>query len=110
MRKMLSVLALVWVFVASAFGQTDLEKYVGQYQVTGAPIMVTVTAAGGKLSIEATGQGKAELDLVEGEKYSVKGTPIALTFQKDAAGKITGMTIHQAPGFDLPAPKVNTST
>ena len=110
MRNKLSVMLTVLAFAAAAFGQADLEKYVGQYQVTGAPIMITVTAAGGKLAIEATGQGKAEIELVAGEKYSVKGTPIALTFQKDAAGKVTGMMIHQAPGLDVPAPKVNSST
>jgi pimeloyl-ACP methyl ester carboxylesterase len=98
------------VFAAAAFGQADLEKYVGQYQVTGAPIMITVTAAGGKLTIEATGQGKAEIELLSGEDYSVKGTPITVTFQKDPAGKVTGMMIHQAPGLDVPAPKINSST
>ena len=94
----------------AAFGQAELEKYVGQYQVTGAPIMITVTAVGGKLAVEVSGQGKAELALVSGEDYSLKGTPITVTFQKDATGKVTGMMIHQAPGMDVPAPKINSST
>src|SRR4030095_12925698 len=96
--------------VAVSFGQADLEKYVGQYQLTGVPIMITVTATGGKLAIEATGQGKAEIELVSGEDYTVKGTPITLTFQKDASGTVTGMMIHQAPGLDVPAPKINSSS
>ena len=84
MKTILTVVIAVLIFAAASFGQTELEKYVGQYQVTGAPIMITVTVTGGKLAIEATGQGKAEIELVSGEDYSVKGT--ALTFQKDATG------------------------
>jgi len=110
MKKKFAVMVIVLLFADVSFGQTELEKYVGQYQVTGAPIMITVTATSGKLAIEATGQGKAEIELISGEDYSVKGTPITLTFQKDAAGKVTGMMIHQSPGLDVPAPKINSSS
>jgi pimeloyl-ACP methyl ester carboxylesterase len=110
MKEKFGVIVMVLLLAAAVFGQAELEKYVGQYQVTGAPIMVTVTAAGGKLSIEATGQGKADIKLVSGEDYSVVGSPITLTFQRDASGKVTGMMIHQAPGLDVPAPKINSST
>ena len=103
MREKLCVIVGVLVFAVAVFGQAELEKYVGQYQVTGAPIMITVTAPDGKLAIEVTGQGKAIIELIEGEKYSVKGTPIALTFEKNAAGIVTGMMIHQAPGMNVPA-------
>jgi len=109
MKKRFAAL-VVLLCAAAAFGQAGLEKYVGQYQITGAPIMITVTAADGKLSIEATGQGKAGIELVSGEDYAVKGTSITLTFQKDASGKVTGMIIHQGAGLDVPAPKINSST
>ena len=102
-------MVVVLLCAVVSFGQPELEKYVGQYQVTGAPIMITVTATGGKLAIEATGQGKAEIELVSGEDYAVKGTAITLSFQKDATGKVTGMMIHQSPGLDVPAPKINSS-
>ncbi len=110
MKKKFCVIVTVLIFAMAAFGQSGLEKYVGQYQVTGAPIMITVTAPDGKLAIEVTGQGKAIIELVSGEKYAVRGTPITLTFEKDTAGKVTGMMIHQAPGLDVPAPKINSST
>src|SRR5687767_62359 len=111
MRKDLLMILMVLLLAAAATcGQSALEKYVGQYQVTGAPIMITVTAERGKLAIEATGQGKAEIELISGEKYAVKGTLITLTFEKDAGGRVTGMTIHQAPGLDVPAPKINSSS
>ena len=110
MKKKFAVVVVVLLFAAASFGQAELEKYVGQYQVTGAPIMITVTATGGKLAIQATGQGKAEIELVSGEDYAVKGTAITLTFQKDQGGKVTGMMIHQQPGLDVPAPKINSSS
>ena len=110
MKEKFAAGMFVFLFAAVSFGQAELEKYVGQYQVTGAPVMITVTVTGGKLSIEVTGQGKAEIKLVSGDDYSVTGTPITLTFQKDAAGKVTGMMIHQSPGLDVPAPKINSST
>jgi non-heme chloroperoxidase len=109
MKKKFGVMPVALMLVSALFGQAEIEKYVGQYQVTGAPIMITVSVAGGKLAIEATGQGKAEIELVLGEDFAVKGTAITLTFQKDASGKVTGMIIHQS-GLDVPAPKINSSS
>jgi len=108
-KNKFDALLVVLLCAVAGLGQASLDKYVGQYQITGAPIMITVTAADGKLSIEATGQGKAMIELVSGEDYSVKGTPITLTFQKDASGAVTGMIIHQS-GLDVPAPKINSSS
>ena len=110
MKKQFAATIIVLFSAVASFAQSELEKYVGQYQVTGAPLTITVTATGGKLAIQVTGQGKADIELVSGEDYSVKGTAITLTFQKDAAGKVTGMMIHQSPGLDVPAPKINSSS
>lgn len=108
MTKKLAVMMVVLLFVAVSFGQAELEKYVGRYQVTGLQVVLTVIATDGKLAIEGAGAGKTDLELVSGEDYRMKGTGITLTFQKDAAGKVTGMTIHQAPGLDVPAEKINS--
>jgi pimeloyl-ACP methyl ester carboxylesterase len=110
MKKIFFVMMFGLFLAGASFGQAELEKYVGQYQVTGAPIMITVTLAGGKLSIAATGQGQAEIELIAGEDYAVRGTPIKLTFEKDKSGKVTGMIIHQSPTLDVPAPKINSSS
>src|SRR5436190_19693521 len=99
MKMKFAVIVFGLLFAAAVFGQGEPDKYVGQYQVTGAPIMITVTAAGGKLAIEVTGQGQAGIELVSGEDYAVTGTAIKLTFVKDAVGKVTGMMIHQARGL-----------
>jgi pimeloyl-ACP methyl ester carboxylesterase len=110
MKNSFAVMMAILVFTAVAFGQVEMEKYVGQYQVTGAPVMITVSLTGAKLSVAATGQGDAEIELISGEDYAVKGTPIKLTFEKDASGKVTGMIIHQSAGLDVPAPKINSSS
>src|SRR5687767_15664132 len=109
MIKKFAVTVVVLLFAAVSFGQAELEKYVGRYQVTGFPIVFTVTAAGGKLAIEAAGSGKTDIELVSGEDYRMIGTAVTLTFQKDAGGRVTGMIIHQAPGLDVPAAKIDPS-
>ena len=108
MKKLFVVMMFPLLFAAVVFGQGEAEKYVGQYQITGVPVTITVTSDGGKLALQATGQPKAELELVSGENYTVKGTPFKVTFQMDAAGAVTGMTVHQGPGVDVPAAKINS--
>jgi pimeloyl-ACP methyl ester carboxylesterase len=108
MKKKFAVMVVVLLFAAASFGQAELEKYVGRYQVTGFPIVFTLTATDGKLAVEAAGAGKTDIELVSGEHYRMKGTAVTLTFQKDAGGRVTGMIIHQAPGMDVPAEKINS--
>lgn len=111
MRKTFAAIFVFLLCITSSFGQGgESEKYVGQYQVTGAPMVITVTAVGGKLAVQPTGQPKIDIELVSGENYALKGTPIKVTFQKDASGKVTGMMIHQGPGVDVPAVKINSSS
>src|SRR5436190_20567836 len=50
-KKISALIVIAFLCVTAAFGQAELEKYVGQYQVTGAPVMVTVRLASGKLSV-----------------------------------------------------------
>lgn len=109
MKERFAVFILVLLFAAVSRGQGEADKYVGQYQVTGAPVLITVTAKGPKLAIQATGQPKIDIDFVSGEDYTVAGTAIRLTFQRDAAGKVTGMVVHQAPGVDVQTVKINSS-
>ena len=97
------------LFASLSFGQGDAEKYVGQYQLTGVPLVITVTAENGKLWGQATGQQKFELELVSIDTYAVKGAPIKLSFQKDANGIVTGLTLNQS-GTDMSAAKINSSS
>jgi pimeloyl-ACP methyl ester carboxylesterase len=109
MKKSLAVMLVAFSFSLAAFGQAELEKYVGQYQLTGVPLVLTVTAESGKLWAQATGQQKLELETVSADNYAVKGLPIKISFQKDASGNVTGLTVNQA-GTDISAPKINASS
>jgi pimeloyl-ACP methyl ester carboxylesterase len=94
---------------AVSFGQAELGKYVGQYQVVGSPLVITVTVENGKLWGQATGQPKLELESVSTDNFAVKGLPIKISFQKDAKEIVTGMTLNQS-GTDVSATKINTSS
>jgi pimeloyl-ACP methyl ester carboxylesterase len=109
MKKLFVVTILLFVPVVATFGQAELEKYIGQYQIPSAALMVTVTAESGKLSLQVTGQGKNELEYVSAESYVIKGAPINIIFKLDAAGTVTGMVIQQS-GQDVLATKINSST
>ncbi len=111
MKNLIAVLLLALLLAGPTFAQAELEKYVGQYQLTGLPLVLAVSVDGGKLWGQATGQSKFELELVSPDKYAVKGAPsaITLTFQKDASGVVTGLTLNQS-GTDVAAPKINAST
>jgi len=109
MKKQFAAIMLVLLFAAAAFGQAELEKYVGQYQLTGVPLVITVTVEGGKVMAQATGQPKLELERVAGDSYAVKGIPIKISFQSDAQGVVTGLTLNQS-GTDISAPKINSSS
>src|SRR5262245_41819908 len=109
MKKIFAISTFLFLVAAVSFGQTELEKYVGQYQVTGAPLVITVTVEGGKVMAQATGQPKFELEPEPGGGFAVKGLPIKITFNSDAKGVVTGMTLNQS-GTDVPATKINTST
>lgn len=57
MKKIIAIAVMIALLAIASSAQDEVQKYIGQYQVTGAPIMITETATGGKLAIEATGQG-----------------------------------------------------
>jgi pimeloyl-ACP methyl ester carboxylesterase len=109
MKKIFMASVLLLLVSSVAFAQGGPEKYIGQYQLTGVPLVITVTVEGGKVMAQATGQPKFELELVSGDSYAVKGIPIKITFQSDPNGVVTGLTVNQS-GTDVPATKINAST
>ncbi|MBV8732792.1 MAG: DUF3471 domain-containing protein, partial [Acidobacteriia bacterium] len=80
------------------------DGYVGRYEL--APnFILTVTREGDRLFAQATGQPKFEL-FAEGEKdYFLKVTDAQVTFQTDASGRATSLTLHQL-GRDVPAKRI----
>ena len=80
------------------------EGYVGNYQL--APnFILTISRDGDQLFAQATGQGKFEIFPESPTNYFAKVAEIGITFQVDAKGQATGITIHQQ-GHDVPAKRI----
>ncbi len=70
------------------------DAYVGDYEI--APTFIlTITREADKLMGQATGQGKLELEPVSESQFTVPAVKANVTFEKDSAGKITGLTLTQ---------------
>jgi len=80
-----------------------LREYVGEYPLT-PTFVITVTEADGTLFAQATGQGKAPVFASAKDEFFYKIVNAQISFQRDAAGKVTGLMLHQN-GRDVPATK-----
>jgi CubicO group peptidase (beta-lactamase class C family) len=81
------------------------DHYVGSYQLNPNAIM-TISREGNQLFGQLTGQPKFQL-FPEGErKFFLKVVDAQLTFDTDAQGKATQVTLHQN-GQDMPAKRVD---
>ena len=81
-----------------------LEKYVGQYQIPPS-VTISVTLENGKLLGQLAGQGKFAL-LAESETvFFSKDVNAQISFNKDAQGQVTGLTLSQGGG-NTPAQKI----
>ncbi len=80
------------------------DRYVGKYQL--APTFVlTVTQEGEHLFVQATNQPRFEVFPESPQKYFYKVVDAQIAFQVDAAGRATGLILHQA-GQDIPGKRV----
>ena len=80
------------------------DNYVGSYQLAPNAIMA-ITREGDQLFSQLTGQGKIQI-FPEGERrFFVKVVDAQLTFDTDAQGKGTQLTLHQN-GRDVPAKRI----
>jgi D-alanyl-D-alanine-carboxypeptidase/D-alanyl-D-alanine-endopeptidase len=80
-----------------------LREYAGNYALT--PLFVlTVSEEGGALFAQATGQAKAAIYASAKDEFFYTIVKAELSFQRDASGKVTGLTLHQG-GRDMPAPR-----
>ena len=71
-----------------------LDQYVGRYRL--APGMVlTISAADGRLSAHATGQGAAAIYAGKHDEFEFRAVEARLQFQRDANGKLTSVVLHQ---------------
>jgi hypothetical protein len=83
----------------------QLKPFVGRYSL--APeVNVDITLEGNQLQTQLTGQPKFPLFAESPTAFFLKAVEAEVTFQKDASGKVTELTIHQG-GRDTVAKKVS---
>ena len=71
-----------------------LKSYEGVYAIT-PQFEMTVTLDGGRLSVQATGQGKIQLRPVSETKFSCRGVDAQITFVSGQNGKAEMLILHQ---------------
>ena len=87
-----------------AVAEDILETYVGEYEL--APTFsIVVTLEGGALFAQATGQGMAPIFAESETEFFYRVVDAQITFQRDADGVVTGLTLHQA-GQNVPGRKI----
>jgi CubicO group peptidase (beta-lactamase class C family) len=70
------------------------DAYTGEYELAPSFIL-TITREGDKLMGQATGQGKLELEPVSETQFTISAVKANISFEKDAAGKVTGLVLTQ---------------
>jgi hypothetical protein len=85
------------------------DEYVGQYAATDAPEMVlSVYADSGQHWMQPTDNPRFELVAVGADTFDVPAIKHRLAFQRDAAGRVTGVRVRSGGGFDHPvAPRIS---
>jgi CubicO group peptidase (beta-lactamase class C family) len=71
-----------------------LRRYTGRYAVV-PEFVLTVTSAGERLFVQATGQPKFEVFAKSQTEFFWKVVPAELSFHVDAAGNALSLTLHQ---------------
>ena len=71
-----------------------LREYAGEYPLT-PQFVLTVTEADGALFAQMSGQGKLPVFASAKDEFFYKVVDAQITFQRDATGKVTGLTLHQ---------------
>jgi CubicO group peptidase (beta-lactamase class C family) len=82
-----------------------LDQYVGQYRIASPPIEIVVTRNNETLLAQIAGRLKLALVAETETTFFSRDVTAQVTFLKDAAGQVTGLTLGMGGG-DLPAQKV----
>lgn len=86
---------------AIAVPVAKLKEYEGTYELS-PTFAVTMKVEGSKLTTQATGQEAFELFAEKPDEFFLKVVDAQVSFTRDAAGKVTGLVLHQN-GRDMPA-------
>ena len=82
-----------------------LNQDVGQYRIASPPIDIVVTRDNERLLAQIAGRLKLALAAESETTFFSRDVTAQVTFLKDAAGQVTGLTLGMGGG-DLPAQKV----
>lgn len=80
------------------------DAYVGEYQVN-QRLTLTISKEGDKLFAQMTGQSKLAVEAVSETQFTIPEVKANLTFEKDPAGKVTGLLMTQG-ARSVNAPKI----
>jgi len=78
----------------TALDTNDLDEYVGTYDTAQGPSF-TVTRSGDQLMVQLTGQPAAPVYWSAKDSFVYKVVDAQIVFQRDRAGKITTLVLHQ---------------
>ena len=82
-----------------------LDQYVGEYRIASPPIEIVVSRKSDTLLAQIAGRLKLALAAESEATFFSRDVSAQITFVKDAAGQVTGLTLGMGGG-DLPAQKV----
>jgi len=82
------------VIIAVPVEDAILESYVGKYELM-AGLILTITKNDSQLKLQLTGQGKIPIIPISQNKFVLKGVDAQLTFNKNEAGEVQSVTLHQ---------------
>lgn len=81
----------------------DAADYVGRYPLNPS-FAISITATGEGLHAQATGQAALTLKETAPDRFIVVGVPAEISFERNAAGKVTALVLHQN-GVDQRGPR-----
>jgi CubicO group peptidase (beta-lactamase class C family) len=83
-------------FDPDLFDAASFDAYVGRYELAGRPgFILTFWREDDRLLSQATGQPSVELTPTSDSTFAVPVVRASLTFHRDDAGQVTGLTLHQ---------------
>ena len=88
---------------APAAAAGPLQEFLGNYPLAPSFVMA-VTAEGEQLFVQATGQPRLKLSRLKADRYQVGGVEAEVSFERDAAGKVNALVLHQN-GMEQRAPR-----
>jgi CubicO group peptidase (beta-lactamase class C family) len=73
---------------------SGFDAYVGEYEVT-QKLVLTISKEGNKLFGQLSGQSKLAIEAVSETQFSMPDVKANISFEKDSAGKVTGLLLSQ---------------